>query len=220
MTDNGASSTPVALQLRKAPGARDRILDAAEQLFGAHGYDSVSLRDISTRASVNLGLFHYHFGGKDGLFEEVAGRRALALGRERQRRLRALQDAGPTNLEGVMDAFMAPLFELMRDGGEGGRAYVRLLDALAHNDRWLDLFARHFDATALLFLAELRLILLRQTESALLHGFSLALNAMLATAAPSRRFESLGLHADPEAVYRRLLDFVCSGMRGLNEGTT
>lgn len=207
-------------QSRKTTGARERILDAAEELFGAHGFDSVALRDISTRASVNLGLFHYHFGGKEALFEEVVARRALALGEERQRRLRSLQEAPPTNLEGVMDAFMAPLFELMRDGGAGGRAYVRLLDALAHNDRGLDLFERHFDATATLFLDELRRILPRQSRGALLQGFSLALNAMLTSAAPSRRFELLGanLDAGSDAVYRRLIVFVCAGVRGLDEG--
>jgi AcrR family transcriptional regulator len=47
---------------------RDRILDAARDLFTRHGYDSVSVRDIVAAADVNLGAVTYHFGSKEALF--------------------------------------------------------------------------------------------------------------------------------------------------------
>jgi len=61
---------------------RERLLDAAEELFGLHGYDAVSVRDIAQRAGVNLAGVNYHFGGKENLYVEAL-RRRLAPRRER-----------------------------------------------------------------------------------------------------------------------------------------
>jgi AcrR family transcriptional regulator len=41
---------------------RARILQAAEMLFAEHGFDAVSMRDITTLAKVNLASVNYHFG--------------------------------------------------------------------------------------------------------------------------------------------------------------
>ncbi len=50
---------------------RDNILLAAEELFGANGFDRISVRDISEAAGVNKALIFYHFGSKDELFKTV-----------------------------------------------------------------------------------------------------------------------------------------------------
>ncbi|TXD36034.1 TetR/AcrR family transcriptional regulator [Lujinxingia vulgaris] len=50
---------------------RDRILKAAEDLFGTYGFDRISVRDIAERAEVNKALIFYHFNSKDELFETV-----------------------------------------------------------------------------------------------------------------------------------------------------
>lgn len=61
----------------------DRILAAAERLFGERGYDAVSARDIALEAGVNKALVFYHHGSKEALFGRVlegyydAHRRAL-----------------------------------------------------------------------------------------------------------------------------------------------
>jgi TetR/AcrR family transcriptional regulator len=52
-------------------GGRERILEAAEELFGANGYDRISVRDIAEAADVNKALVFYHFNSKDELFETV-----------------------------------------------------------------------------------------------------------------------------------------------------
>ena len=46
---------------------RERILDAAERLFMAHGYDGTSMRHITSEAQVNLASVNYHFGSKEAL---------------------------------------------------------------------------------------------------------------------------------------------------------
>ena len=73
---------------RRASGStdttRDKILDAAEALFGERTFDTVSLRDITNRANVTLALASYHFGTKDKLFADIVARRASILGEMRR----------------------------------------------------------------------------------------------------------------------------------------
>ena len=52
----------------------DRILDAAEVEFAAHGFVETSVRTITTKAKVNLAAVNYHFGSKKGLIQAVTDR--------------------------------------------------------------------------------------------------------------------------------------------------
>jgi len=47
---------------------REKLLDVAGRLFAEHGFDGVSVRDITHTARVNLGAVTYHFGSKETLF--------------------------------------------------------------------------------------------------------------------------------------------------------
>ena len=91
---------------------KERILDAAEQLFGDLGYAATSLRAVTGRAGVNLAAVHYYFGSKIGLFEAVFQRRVTTINEERLLRLKALQetDSPPPSLEDVLRAFLEPAF--------------------------------------------------------------------------------------------------------------
>ncbi|TQM83833.1 TetR family transcriptional regulator [Saccharothrix saharensis] len=51
-----------------------RILDAATVEFGAKGYAAARVSAIADRAGVNKQLISYYFGGKEGLYRELAGR--------------------------------------------------------------------------------------------------------------------------------------------------
>jgi len=55
--------------------ARARLLDAAEELFGAGTYREVTIRDIARLAAAPLGVATYHFPSKEDLFREVLSRR-------------------------------------------------------------------------------------------------------------------------------------------------
>ncbi len=50
---------------------RQRLLDAAAQLFAERGYQQVSIRDICTAASANVAAVNYYFHDKWGLYEEL-----------------------------------------------------------------------------------------------------------------------------------------------------
>ena len=56
---------------RGKPSSRDRLLDAARQLFYEQGYNATTLAQISDRSGVNNGLITYYFGTKNNLAKEI-----------------------------------------------------------------------------------------------------------------------------------------------------
>lgn len=55
--------------------ARDDILDSAERLFAAKGFDGVSTAAIAKEAGVSQSQIHYHFETKQKLWDKVFERR-------------------------------------------------------------------------------------------------------------------------------------------------
>jgi AcrR family transcriptional regulator len=59
----------------KAPGERRReLLDRAEELFFARGYESTSVEEIIGAAGVSKGAFYHYFESKEALLEALADR--------------------------------------------------------------------------------------------------------------------------------------------------
>jgi TetR/AcrR family transcriptional regulator len=67
-----ARRAPVEKQ-RDPERTKRRILDAAKVEFGDKGYAAARVSDIADRAGVNKQLISYYFGGKEGLYQELAG---------------------------------------------------------------------------------------------------------------------------------------------------
>jgi AcrR family transcriptional regulator len=60
-----------ALDLQPEPGARERILDAALTLVGAHGLSALSMDDLATQAEVSRATLYRLFPGKAALFTDL-----------------------------------------------------------------------------------------------------------------------------------------------------
>ncbi|SHF79466.1 forespore capture DNA-binding protein RefZ [Ornithinibacillus halophilus] len=58
----------------KSNTSKQRVIDAALSLFYQKGFHGTSVRDIATKASVNLSLISYYFKGKQGLLEYAVTR--------------------------------------------------------------------------------------------------------------------------------------------------
>lgn len=54
-----------------ADSTRDRLLDAAGQVFAEYGFRDATIRDICALAGTNVASVNYHFGGKERLYAEV-----------------------------------------------------------------------------------------------------------------------------------------------------
>jgi AcrR family transcriptional regulator len=200
---------------------RDKILDAAEALFGERTFDTVSLRDITQHANVTLALASYHFGTKDRLFADIVARRASILSELRRDRLAAMEAAGEMTTESILDAFMRPMFEKMTEGSQGWPSYLLILAQLGQSNRWLHLLHDNFDPTAELFLKKLEVTLPEVPRPLLMRGFSLALVAMLQTLSRNRRLDALSggkvTADDLKEAYEVLLRFSVRGLEGLAE---
>ena len=86
------------------------VFCAAERLFALHGFQNVSVRDITAEAGVNLASVNYHFGSKDGLLFEIFRRRTAELNRERARMLHEANDrhGGKPPVRDILEALFAP----------------------------------------------------------------------------------------------------------------
>ncbi len=88
-------------------GVRDRLLDAAEELFCEHGFEGASIRDIAASADCNIASVNYYFGGKEKLYEEVWRRHLIPM---RDARIASIenvmsQSEGQPRLEELLRAF-------------------------------------------------------------------------------------------------------------------
>jgi len=54
---------------------KEKILNAAERLFGEVGFEAVSTRQLAKEAGVNMAMLSYYFGSKEKLFEAMIQRR-------------------------------------------------------------------------------------------------------------------------------------------------
>jgi AcrR family transcriptional regulator len=64
----GVDTRSVDGQTRRRLQSRRRLLDAARELFVAHGYDRTRLQDIARAAGVATGTFYLHFRDKEAAF--------------------------------------------------------------------------------------------------------------------------------------------------------
>ena len=97
------------------------VFNAAERLFALHGFQNVSVRDITAEAGVNLASVNYHFGSKDALLFEIFKRRTGELNRERAK---LLHEANARNggVPAVRDVLEAITGEF--DGGQPEDAWA------------------------------------------------------------------------------------------------
>ncbi len=90
---------------------RTRILESAFALFVDKGYAAVSVRQIAERSDVTKSLIHHHFGGKEGLWDEV---KKLAFAQYYEGQKQELDQAEQPGPELIMQA-VTNYFEFLRD---------------------------------------------------------------------------------------------------------
>lgn len=117
--------------------SRAKIRDAALRLFGDHGADGVTVRQIAAAARVSPALVIRHFGSKDGLREEIDAHVVRTI----EAILKVLvEKLSPDDLPSVVEAFVQHLpsdsaipgyvRRLLLEGGRAGRVLFRRLFAI------------------------------------------------------------------------------------------
>jgi AcrR family transcriptional regulator len=80
MNQHSSSARPLPVTSR-GHRTRERLLRAAESVFGDKGYDQASIADIVGRAEVGLGTFYVYFPDKKSAFVELVDERGARLRR-------------------------------------------------------------------------------------------------------------------------------------------
>ncbi|VVD93600.1 TetR family transcriptional regulator [Pandoraea eparura] len=183
---------------RQAGDTKLRILDAAEDLFIEYGYEAMSLRQITSRAEVNLAAVNYHFGSKETLLQAMLSRRLDRLNDERLALLTRAEAAWPAphlTCEHVLGAMFIPALAISHHRDIGGPAFLRLLGRVYADpspfirdylqQHYAPVFERFFDAFARA-LPELP----RQELGWRLHFALQALSGVLASSDTSRLIDT------------------------------
>lgn len=84
-------------------GSRDKILDAAEDLFSRRGFSGVGMREVAEAAGLGKSSLFHHFSGKTQLYAAVVGR--------------------------ILDLFERRLTQALAAGGDPAARFDRWLDA-------------------------------------------------------------------------------------------
>ncbi|WP_242112457.1 TetR/AcrR family transcriptional regulator [Luteimonas aquatica] len=143
------------------PGnTRTRLLEAAEALFIEHGYEGMSLRQITGYAEVNLAAVNYHFGSKEALVQELLSAHLDRLNQERLQLLslcEAQRGDRPMDASAVLSVLFVPAVRLSRES-KGGVALMRLLGRVYSDpspfirdylhDHYQFIYGRFFEAFA------------------------------------------------------------------------
>ena len=196
---------------------RQRLLDAGERLFAAHGWNGVSIRTIAAEAEVTLSALNYHFGEKENLLAEIFAARAAPIAAERMRLLTAIEAKGAPTLEAVIEAFLRPALTI--SSKFGGEAFVKLRARLATEPEGFSrrILANAFDPSSRAFIAALQSLLPGLPAAELAWRFHFLLGAMVYTMANPGRIQSMtdGV-CDPgqtEAALLHLVPFAAAGFR-------
>ncbi|GLC97764.1 MULTISPECIES: TetR/AcrR family transcriptional regulator [Cupriavidus] len=200
------------------PGTRERILQAAETLFGARGIDAVSLREVTTAAGVNSAALHYHFGSKEALLAELFQLRAQPIAERRVELLsKVRRENGRPVLDDILRAFLAPALEVRADGQ--GAAFIRLRAWLAFEPAHVrqEMLGKAFNESSRAFLDALAEALPELPRRNLEWRFHFLLGAMVYTMASPGRIESLTERAlttsDSASALEELVAFAAAGFR-------
>lgn len=65
-------TTRVSPRSNKGVKTRERLVEAAKEIFEEHGFLNARISDISERAGQSHGSFYYYFDSKEEIFREVA----------------------------------------------------------------------------------------------------------------------------------------------------
>lgn len=138
------------LQLPRAITARglrtrERLLDAAERLWGERGVEAVSLREIRLEAGQrNSSALQFHFGDRDGLQLALSQRHMPRIAATQEHLYWALVDAGRQDeLAGLVEVMVRPGAEYL-SRGPSERAWTKIVaEQISRPELQLDDVAEH-----------------------------------------------------------------------------
>jgi AcrR family transcriptional regulator len=192
------------------PNTKERLLDTAERLFAAQGFDAVSIRLIVAEAGANLAAVHYHFKSKEALLDAVVLRKATPINQQRLALLDRFEaEAGnkPVPVERTLEAFLKPVFAV----AEREPHVARLMGRMHAEGIMARMMATIFQPVVSRFHSALHRALPNLPREELLVRIEFLLGSMVAALLAVAREG----HEPPrrDEVAARLVAFLAAGMR-------
>ena len=198
---------------------KQRILDAAERMFGIYGFDGTTLRSIVNEAEVNLALVSYHFGSKEELYQAVVARMAQPIIERHLAALAQIESVDePPSLEAVLNAYIKPSMDYLLSDKQYALERAKFFARYYMEPQSVqELVLREFAASDARFLDMMQRALPDQSRIQLFWKLDavtiMLVGAMTQIGKPHSLIKS-NSQADIEAAAAELVAFAASGMRG------
>jgi len=211
-----SQSSPNALE------TRDRILDAAEELFADQGFRNVPLRKITQEAGVNLAAVNYHFGSKDELVREVLTRIINPINARRLELLDAAESEcgdDPVPVEGILEAMHRPLVDQLKGSGHDSPVYLKLAGRCLSEptENFSEAIGEIFKEVVERFIAATAHSLPHLEEEDIFWRMHLSMGAMIQALTGEEKLAMISQGrvqaTDPEDTLQRLIEFTAAGLR-------
>jgi AcrR family transcriptional regulator len=199
--------------------ARERILEEAQRVFAAFGYDGASMRQIAEAADVPVALVSYHFGSKDGLYRAVFYRRVPTIVEQRQAGLAIAMSEGDLDrrLELIVKALVMPMLRLRAHDRDPSLGRLIAHESADPNSEARGIIRDLFDPVAGKLLAALASALPDRSAQDISWAYHFMLGAMVSVMADAGRIARLSEGRcrpdDEEAAIAHMVAFLTAGVR-------
>ena len=206
-----------------SPTTSERVLRAAEALFAERGFDTVSLRDITGAAEVNVAAVNYHFGSKDKLVDAVVERHVTPINQERLRLLdeyEAETGEEAVAVRSILEAFLAPVLRHIVSGEMSEHLFGKFMGRLI-GERGYSLpqpVRPSFGVMARRFSGALRKAVPELSEEGALWRMHFSFGVMSNTLTHGDTLQQIsgGRAGDPpiEFLFEQIIEFCAAGIEG------
>lgn len=114
------------LSVPKRLSTKELLIEVGEMLFGRHGFDSISLREIAAAAEqANRAVVQYHFKDKPGLIGAILDDRTKRTDSFRLVLLENLRKSSPHYARDLLKVIWLPAIEIR--GADGSHSFCQFL---------------------------------------------------------------------------------------------
>jgi AcrR family transcriptional regulator len=212
------------VRYRKSAAIQQKLLDSAEELFARWGYAAVSIRDVTSRASMRVANVSYYFGSKQNLYYEVLRRRSEPLSRMRLERIkaaRARKGSRDEKLKALVAAYADPPLELSQSGDPGWKNFFSLIGQVTFTGFAAPKIANFFNEPARQLMAALHELYPSAPAAKIQAAALLLIGPYIMVIAETGRIETFQERAfssnDLALLGPMMKDFIAGGIRGMLE---
>jgi AcrR family transcriptional regulator len=204
----------------------ERILDAAEQLFAEFGYHGFTLKDVAARIGVSSTLIHYHFNGRESLFEAVWARRAPVSSRNRLEAMRRYAEEVGDNVtvEGALHAWIDTDLNVQIEDAEQWIAFGKISAQANSASGWgAEKMSKYFNPVVLALIDLLKKAMPDCDEETIFWGYHFVSGAMTHNMARTGRLDDLshGLCSSDDfvSIRKHMAKFMAAGFMAICQGS-